>query len=175
MPTDPEHGGWPDEYFLDGPAPGGEELLRRTVATVHRKSARAARARRHMLIGVLVVVAGLLTGLGMAIGRWTLGESLRPIVVASDVSTGASLAVTMGGTEGGSYLDVTVTGLPVGTNCWLTVTSRDGHTLAGGSFQIEPDAQRAPVDFTIWLPPAEVAEIAVTASTGAQLIGAVKE
>lgn len=174
MPTDAERGGWPDEYFLDGPAPGGEDLLRRTIATVHRKSARAARARRHMLIGALVVVAGLLCGLGMAIGRWTLGEPLRPIVVASNVSTGARLAVTMGSAEGGSYLDVTVTGLPTGTSCWLTVTSKNGNTLAGGSFQTEPDSQRDPVDVTIWLPPAEVAEIAVTASTGARLVGAVK-
>lgn len=174
MPTDAERGGWPDEYFLDGPAPGGEDLLRRTLAAVHRKSARAARVRRHMMIGVIVVVAGLLTGLGMAIGRWTVGEPLRPIVVASDVSTGARLAVQLGRAAGGSYLDVTVTGLPVGTNCWLSVVSTHGTKLAGGSFQIEPDAQRDPVDFTIWLPPTEVAEIAVTASTGAELIGAVQ-
>jgi hypothetical protein len=166
MPTDAEGGNWPDEYFLDGPVPGGDDLLDRALSRVRRKSTRSARLRGVLMLAALLLATGMLTSAGMAIGRWSAQPLPR---VATDVSAGATLRVTMIPADGGSYLNVRVDGLPAGTYCWLAVTATDGSRLADGSWQVGPQSTQPPVDISIWLPPADVSAVDVTASTGAEL------
>ena len=167
MPTDAEGGNWPDEYFLDGPAPGGDELLNRALTRVRRTSTRSARLRGVLMLAALLLATGMLTSAGMAIGRWS-SESRLP-QVATDVSAGATLRVTMVPADGGSYLNVRVDGLPPGTDCRLTVTGKDGSRLADGSWQVGRQNRQPPIDISIWLPPADVSSVDVIAGTGAEL------
>ncbi len=167
MPTDAEGGNWPDEYFLDGPAPGGDELLKRALTRVRRTSTRSARLRGVLMLAALLLATGMLTSAGMAIGRWS--SEAAPPRVAVDVSAGATLRVTMVAAEGGAYLNVRVNGLPPGTDCRLAVIGKDGSRLADGSWQVGPQSRQPPVDISIWLPPADVSAVDVTASTGAEL------
>lgn len=170
MPTDADD--WPDEYYLEGPVNGGDDLLRRTLATVRRQSMRSARWRVVLVaVGVLLACA-MLTGAGMAIGRLTdrAPATERPIV-ATDARTGATMRVTTRTTEGGTYLDVTTTGLPVGTTCRLTVIGTDGTHADGGGWKVAEDATEIPVDMMVWLPRSQVAQLDVTTSVGAVLVG----
>ena len=165
---------WPEEFSLDGPAPDCAELLRRTVDSVHRQSARSARLRAALVV-IGVVLAGLLvTSVGMAIGRASHAATARQTdVVATDPTTGARMAVTLVATQGGTYVTVTMTNLPVGTACHLTLIGRRGGHLDGGSWQIGPDTAHLPVGTTTLLRPTSVAEVQVTTSTGADLVGRV--
>jgi hypothetical protein len=175
MPTDarsrPGPGDLPEEFFLDGPVPGGNELLLRTVANVHRQATRSARLRMVLLVAVIVLSGAVLTSAGMVLGRWTdddavpLGDS--PIV-ATDA--GARMLAAMAPGDGGSYLTVVVTGVPVGTTCRLTVIGKDGTKMDGGSWAIGP-AHR-PIQTTTWIPPDQVAQLDVVTSTGLDLVGA---
>jgi hypothetical protein len=170
MPTDSDD--WPDEFYLEGPVTGGDELLRRTLAHVRRQSTRSNRWRVVLLAAGVLLAGAMLTGAGMAIGRFTDRPPTpeRPIV-ATDVRTGAGMRVTTRSTEGGTYLDVTTTGLPVGTTCRLTVVGTDGSRFDGGGWRVPPDAAEIPVDMMVWLPRSQVAELDVTTSVGSVLIG----
>jgi hypothetical protein len=170
MPTDADD--WPHEFYLEGPVNGGDELLRRTLANVRRQSTRSARWRV-VLVAAGVVLAGLmLTGAGMAIGHLTdrVPPPERPIT-ATDARTGARMRVMTRSTEGGTYLDVTTTGLPVGTTCRLTVIGTDGSRSDGGGWKVGSDAAENPVDMMVWLPLSQVAQLDVTTSAGAVLVG----
>lgn len=176
MPTDAQGRGgageWPEEYYLDGPVPGGDDLLLRTVAKVRRQSTRSARLRATLVVAGLVVLGLLLTSVGMAIGRASHATTApRTHVTATDPATGARMDVTLVGTEGGTYVSVVLSHLPVGTACHLTLIGRRGGHVDGGSWQIGVDAR--PVGTTTLLRPTSVAEVDVTTSTGAHLAAAV--
>ncbi|HEX3589416.1 MAG TPA: hypothetical protein VHV74_07275 [Pseudonocardiaceae bacterium] len=178
MPTDAHGrdgaGDWPEEFFLEGPVPGGDDLLRRTVETVHRRSARSARLRAAMVVIGVVLVGLLLTSIGMAIGRASHAATApRTEVVATDPATGARMEVTLAATVGGTSVTVTMTNLPIGTACHLTLIGKRGGHLDGGSWQVGPDAAQRPVGTTTLLRPSSVAEVQVTTSTGATLVGKV--
>jgi hypothetical protein len=170
MPTDSDD--WPDEYYLEGPVTGGDELLRRTLANVRRQSTRSARWRVVLVAAGVLLAGAMLTGAGMAIGRLTQ-QSPAPTgqIVATDAHAGAAMRITTRTTEGGTYLVVTTTGLPVGTACRLTVTSRTGAHMDGGGWKVAPDAAQDPVDMMVWLPRSQVAQLTVTTSVGAILVG----
>lgn len=171
MSTDPPEA--PEEFFLDGPMPDGEDLLRRTVAAVHRHAARSARLRVALLALGVVVAGALVMGSGMALGRWTdqpTGGG-NP-VVATDSARGATLSATLARTDGGSRLSVTVTGLPVGTTCRLSVVDTTGDAWPDGSWRIGP-GHRA-VTTTAWPAPREIAAVRVTTSAGVTLTASVR-
>lgn len=173
MPTDSDD--LPHEFYLEGPVTGDDELLRRTLATVRRQSARSARWRVALVAAGVLLAGMMLTGTGMAIGRLTdraVPPPERPIT-AVDQRTGARMRITTRSTEGGTYLDITTAGLPVGTTCRLTVVGRDGSRQTGGSWRVAPDAADDPVDVMVWLPRSQVARLEVTTSVGAVLIGRV--
>jgi hypothetical protein len=158
---------WPSEFFLEGPAPGGEELLRRTVDTVRRQSARSARTRGWVLSATVVIACALLTGAGMAAGHWMTSVPVLVAehpVVATDTLAGARMTATVWPADGGSLLDVTVTGLPVGTPCQLTVIGRNGVRVSGGSWRIGPT--HPTISSSAWFPPDQVAAIDVTTGEG---------
>jgi hypothetical protein len=169
MPTDAPN--WPDEFFLDGPVAGGEELLRRTVANVHRRSARAANVRLAMLVVAMVLAGAVLAMAGMTVGTW-LGRMPPPLdrLVASDPATGTRLNVTITAVDGGSALVVVLTGPPAGTACWLMVVGTDGTVMLAGGWRIGRTPARHPVDLTAWLVPDQVARVEVFTGTGTELV-----
>lgn len=159
----------PDEFFLEGPVPGGEDLLRRTVAKVHQQSARTARLRNAALAGAVVLAGGMVMGAGMAIGHWMTPGVVAEHVVAMNSATGAELNAELVPVDGGTHLDLMVTGLPLGTACRLTVVSKQGVTQPGGSWRIGADDGRRAVTTSAWVPPDDIGTITVTTSTGMRL------
>jgi hypothetical protein len=154
----------PAEFYLDGPVPDGEELLRRTVAAVHKRSARSARLRVSLFVVAALVACAALAGTGLAVGRLIGGPHVsiaESYYSATDPGTGAKLAATVTPGEGGSHLTVTVTGLPQGTPCQLTVIGTNGTRVPGGGWRIPQD--RKPVTANVWMAPDQMAEIEVAA------------
>jgi hypothetical protein len=160
----------PEEFFLEGPVPDGEELFLRTMARVHRHAARSARWRATLLVVAVLLAGTVMTGTGMALGRWmfpTTPVGERP-VSATDPATGAHLAATLASVDGGTHIDISVTGLPMGTECRLSVTG-DGIVLPDGGWQIGPDGGRTPVTESAWMPPEDIRGLTVATSTGVHL------
>jgi hypothetical protein len=161
---------WPEEFYLEGPVPGGEELLQRTVAKVHRHSQRSAHARGALLVTAAVLIGVVLTGAGMAIGHSMRPSAVpEPPIVAVDPRHGARLEAIMSAAGSSTNLRLKVSGLPVGTDCRLTVRDKDGTTFRNGGWR----AGTMPVDETVWLPPDRIAGIEVRTGTGADLVAAI--
>lgn len=158
----------PEEYFLDGPVQGGDDLLHRTIARVHRHAARSARLRLALLAVTVVVAGALVMGSGMMLGQWMKPPGPVGIaVVATDPSTGARLGGALTSADGGSRIDVTVTGVPVGTVCRLTLIDTAGKSMPDGSWRVAAD--RGAVSITAWWPPAAIRSVLVTTSSGSRL------
>ncbi len=161
---------WPPEAFLDGPVPGGEDLLRRTVAKVHRQSARSARLRVTVFAVAVLTACVALFGAGVAMGTLSHTVPAQRTVAATDARTGARLVVTMTVTDDGTDMEVTVTGLPVGTACHLTVIGKDGTRMSDSSgWRIPPDAADHPIRTNVWMTESNMAELEITTSTGTNL------
>jgi hypothetical protein len=175
MPTDalspPVLDELPEEFFLEGPVPDGGDLLLRTVARVHRHAARAARLRLALLVVAVVLAGAVVTGAGMVLGR-SMYPSTPPVaerfVSATDPATHARLTAMLTSADGGTHIDISVTGLPAGTGCRLTVLG-DGITLPDGSWMIGPDGGRKPVAESAWMPPTDITGLMVTTSNGLHL------
>lgn len=165
--------GWPEEFYLEGPVPDGEELLRRTVARVHKHSARSVRIRLALTATGVLVASAALTGTGIVVGRFLEGPAVvaETVITGSDPRSGARLAVAMTPTDDGTRMDVTVTGLPVGTACQLTYVGTDGSRLShNGSWRIPPDAAHRPAHEHVWMTESQLAAVEVTTSTGTELV-----
>jgi hypothetical protein len=112
----------------------------------------------------------VLTGAGMAIGY-----SMRPVpvaepaIVAVDPRHGVRLEATMSASGSSTTLRLKVSGLPVGTECRLTVLDKDGTRFGNGSWR----TGSMPVDETVWLPPDRIAGIEVTTGTGTELVASI--
>lgn len=171
VPTQFSAADTPEELFLEGPVPDGEELLLRTVAEVRRRSARSARTRVALLTTAVLVACAALTGAGAILGRMLGGpaSTAETSVTATDPRTGAHLAVALASADDGTTMDVTVTGLPVGTACQLTYVGKDGTRLTdGGGWRVPADGR--PIRTHVWIPESDLAEIDVTTSVGAELV-----
>jgi hypothetical protein len=168
---------WPPELYLDGPVPDGEELLQRTVAKVHRHSARSARIRIALFATAVVMAAAAFVGTGVVVGRLMPGPQLAErVVTATDPLSGAHLTVTMTSADDGTRMTVTVTGLPVGTVCHLTFIAKDGTRMPdNGSWRIPPDAADRPIQDHVWMAESDLAAIEVTTSTNARVVADVAD
>lgn len=169
----PMSGELPEEFYLDGPVPGGEELFRRTVARVHRHAARSARLRTASLVATVVVAGALVMGAGMELGHWMSRPGDERVLVATDADGGATLTADLVPVDGGSHVELKVTGLPAGTECHLTLYDKQGAAVADGSWGIGPDGGSKPVDMNAWPPPDDISSVMVTTSTGLRLSGPV--
>jgi hypothetical protein len=159
----------PEEYFLDGPVPDGDELLLRTVARVHRMAHRSARLRFAMFATGIVAACAGIVGVGFAVGHhMTTDVIVGGPIQATDRRTGAHMSATMTGTDW-THLTVSMSGLPPGTACRLTVVGRDGSRQDSGGWRTAEAP--APVSLSAEMPPAQVAQIDVSTSNGADLVG----
>lgn len=159
----------PEEYFLDGPIPDGDELLLRTVARVHREARGTARLRCTLFAAGALVACAAVVGVGVTMGHHMAADVVvMGRIQATDRRTGAHMSVTVTGTTW-TRLVVSMTGLPKGTACRLSVVGRDGSRVDGGGWRVGGVA--APVTLSAGVPPTRIAEIDVDTSSGERLVG----
>ena len=159
---------WPPEAFLDGPVPDGEELLLRTVATVRRRSARSARVRVALWSAAVVCCCLLLVGAGVMVGRMLQSPGFLAV---TDPRSGARLVAVLSPSDSGTGLSVTVSGLPVGTACQLTVVGVDGSRITDGSgWRVPVDAASRPVSTHVWMSSSSISTLSVTTSARVVLV-----
>ncbi|WP_250035698.1 zf-HC2 domain-containing protein [Paractinoplanes maris] len=162
----------PPEAFLEGPPPGGDLLLRKTLLQVRAES-RGHDRRRRTIWALAAVAATLLavTG-GLYVGR-SAGppEPVAPAVAAgpraitaTDATTGTSMDVTITPAAGWVRLRATVAGVPAGSQCRLFVVARDGSREFAGSWLVGTGATI--VDGSALVAPADVTAVQVETYAG---------
>ncbi|MCM4080723.1 anti-sigma factor [Paractinoplanes hotanensis] len=164
----------PPEAFLEGPPPGSDLLLARTLSQVRQEGRGQDRRRRALwalgaVAAALVAVAG-----GLFIGRAGAGspDSVEPppvvaaprTITATDQVTGTSLNVTITPAVGWVRLRATVAGVPAGSQCRLFVVARDGSREFAGSWLV--GASGTTVDGSALVAPAEVTAVQVETYAG---------
>lgn len=173
----------PPEAFLDGPPPGGELLLRRTLEQV-----RGERRRRDVRRGVRWAVAAaaviaVALGGGAIIGRATTGtvtpaaQATAPVPgtrtgAATDARTGATMSVAVRPAVGWVRVRAVVSGVAAGEQCRLVVVARDGSRWPAGSWLVSPEdaANGTTVDGSALIAPAEVASVQAETYAGLVLV-----
>ncbi|MEU9036056.1 zf-HC2 domain-containing protein [Streptomyces sp. NPDC048352] len=179
----------PEEAFLDGPPPGGDLLLQRTLRQVRGERASAARWRAG--------VVGLAAAASLAAVFWagarvgadpgsagalpppappTVSAAPSPPVAgtrvasAADVGTGARMTVQLTPAAGWVRLRAAVTGVPAGERCRLVVVSRDGTRSTAGGWVVgtaeHGEGKAAALDGSAAVDPSDVREVLVVNETG---------
>lgn len=120
-----------------------DPLLRRVVESVRRESARSARRRVAALASAATLLLLAAVGAGMAVGHSLGGHPGSPGPPASsqtwsaaDARSGATLTARLMADEGGTALGLSVSGLPHGTACRVTVLGRDGSRTDDGGWRV---------------------------------------
>lgn len=186
----------PPEAFLEGPPPGGELLLRRTLDQVREEHRHRTRRRYALLTAAAAgcVVAAL--GAGLVVGRVTGPEtaaappapnaasplpssplpSSLPAATrtgsVTDARTGASMTVAVRPAAGWVRVRATVSGVAAGEQCRLYVVARDGSRWQAGSWLSGGPAAAAgvTVDGSALIAPAEVASVQAETYAGLVLV-----
>jgi hypothetical protein len=145
--------GTPPELFLDGPPPGGELVLQRTLRQVRSENGASRGRRRRALIVVAAVVVLVGVGAaGVALGRVTARETITavpatPPVTGSrlltgfDPSTGARMTVTVTPAAGWVRIKASVVGITAGERCTLVVVDRNRDRYIAASWLASPAAE----------------------------------
>ncbi|MEV4408225.1 zf-HC2 domain-containing protein [Actinoplanes sp. NPDC049598] len=177
----------PPEAFLDGPPPGGELLLQRTLAQVRDEGNRRERNRR--LVWTLAAALAAIAALGG--GAWA-GRSTAPAAVAAAASpqpppasaappvsgaatnaaTGVSMNVTVKPAAGWVRLSASVAGIPAGEQCRLYVVGSGGDRQLAGSWLVSEAAATGgtTVDGSALVAPADLVSVEVETYAGRPLV-----
>jgi hypothetical protein len=167
----------PPELFLDGPPPGGELVLQRTLRQVRAEhegsGARRGRRRRALIAAALAALVGV-GAAGVALGRVTTRETITalpttPPVTGSrlltgfDPSTGARMAVTVTPAAGWVRIKATVVGIPAGERCTLIVVDRNRDRYIAASWLASPAAEEngITIEGAAIVAPGDLAAVAV--------------
>ncbi|RSS82278.1 anti-sigma factor [Streptomyces sp. WAC06614] len=180
----------PEEAFWEGPPPGGDLLLQRTLRQVRTEQATVRRRRW--------AVAGLAAAASLAAVFWAgtqaadgpgRAEALPPapstapatpapsppppgtrVASATDQATGVRMTVQMTPATKWVRVHAAVTGVPAGERCRIVVVGRDGsRTTAGGwvvGAQDNGEAKGASLDGSAAVDPANVKAIVVENEAG---------
>jgi hypothetical protein len=180
--------GVPPEAFIDGPPPGGELLLQRTLRRVRAERTGPGVRRRIAVAAGIVVLAGALVGGGAVVGRMTAPQAValdpprqdqstaQPpagtrTLTAADPSTGANMTVAVMPSAGWVRLRANVAGVAAGTRCRIWVVSTDGHREAAGSWLAAPNGKTGiTVDGLALIAPEQVSAIEVNTTDGKRLL-----
>jgi anti-sigma factor RsiW len=166
----------PPEAFLDGPPPGGDLLLRRTLDQVRGESRRRDRRRRTVWAAAAVVAAVVALGAGIVVGRTVIPASASPVagtrsVTATDPVTGASLSVEVQPAAGWVRVHAAVGGVQAGEKCRLYVVAHDGLREQAGSWVVGESAGAGTiVDGAALIAPADVDSVQVETYAGLVLV-----
>ena len=141
----------PPEAFLEGPPAGGELLLHSTLGQVRDERRGHDRRRRTVVVAAAVLVVAAAIAGGTLLGRTTapdrpplaaLPTAAAPstpaarLAAATNVTTGASLAVEVRPAAGWVRVRATVGGVAPGEECRLYVLSRTGGRQLAGSWLV---------------------------------------
>jgi hypothetical protein len=175
--------GMPPEWFLDGPPPGGELVLQRTLRQVRAENgASRGRRRRALIAAALAALVGV-GAAGVALGRVTVRETItaRPttppvtgsrLLTGFDPSTGARMTVTLTPAAGWVRIKATVVGIPAGERCTLVVIDRNRDRYIAASWLASPAAEKngITIEGAAIVAPGDLAAVAVQNSERRELV-----
>lgn len=168
--------GMPPELFLDGPPPGGELVLQRTLRQVRTERERSGVRRRQRRLALIAAALAVLVGVGaagVALGRVTTSETItaRPtlpvtgtrLLTGFDPFTGARMTVTVTPAAGWVRIKATLVGIPSGERCTLVVIDRNRDRYIAASWLASPAAETngITIDGAAVVAPADLAAVAV--------------
>jgi RNA polymerase sigma-70 factor (ECF subfamily) len=164
----------PPELFLDGPPPGSDLVLRRTLRQVRAESGARRRRRSLALIAAGLAVLVGVGAAGVVLGRITTSETIAavpttPPVAGSrlltgfDPSTGVRMMVTVTSAAGWVRVKATVVGIPAGERCTLVVIDRSRDRYIAASWLASPAAEKngITIDGAAIVAPGDLASVAV--------------
>jgi hypothetical protein len=173
----------PPEAFIDGPPPGGDLLLQRTLRKVREQEpplqpARPSPVRRLAAVAAAVaVVGGVLAG-GVIIGRGTVDEPSVALpgpgqeFVATDPGTGAKMDVKVEPLAGWVKVHAKVEGIKKGEPCLLMVTPKSGAPMMAGSWLVSPkgESEGTVLDGSALIDPKNVKSVDVVTTDGRSIV-----
>jgi predicted anti-sigma-YlaC factor YlaD len=178
----------PPEAFIEGPPPGGELLLQRTLRRMRAERTGPGVGRRIAVAAGVVALAGALVGGGAVVGRMTAPQpaaqqapppdltTTQPpagtrTLAAADPATGARMTVAVMPAAGWVRVHADVVGIPAGTKCRIWVVSDDGRREAAGSWLASANGKAGtPVDALALIDPEHVAAVEVNTTDGKKLL-----
>jgi hypothetical protein len=139
----------PPEAFIDGPPPGGDLLLQRTLRQVRASEGLAPIAAKPPLgrrlasvAAALVIAGGALTG-GILIGQSGTPDVPGAPFEATDQTTGAEMNVKVEPLAGWVKVRANVSGIKQGEQCQLIVTAKDNSQKSAGSWLVTEKGEDA--------------------------------
>ncbi len=172
----------PPELFLDGPPPGSELVLQRTLRQI-RKESGARRGRRLALVAAAVAALIGVGAAGAALGRSTVSKTITAapttpaetgsrILTGFDPSSRARMTVTVTPAAGWVRVKATAVGIPAGERCMLVVIDRSRDRYIAGSWLVSPVGEETgtTVDGAAIVAPENVAAVAVQNFEGREFV-----
>ncbi len=178
----------PPEAMLDGPPEGGDLLLQRTLRQVRAERGGVARRRQFALGAAAAVVAALVLGAGVFVGKvtspdGTTAQSTPPPTVAPDPSgtklatatdpvTGASMTVKIVPAAGWVRTNLAINGIPEGEKCRIFVVAKDGTRQEAGSWLVSKKgaAEGTNLDGSALVAPNDVKSVVVENTAGKKFV-----
>jgi putative zinc finger protein len=175
----------PPEAMLDGPPEGGDLLLQRTLRQVRAERGGVARRRQFALGAAAAVVAALVLGAGVFVGKATSPDvtALPTPTVAPDPAgtklatftdpvTKASMTVKVIPAAGWVRTNIAVNGIPEGEKCRIFVVAKDGSRQEAGSWVVSKKgaAEGANLDGAALVAPGDVKSVLVENFAGKKFV-----
>lgn len=176
----------PPEAMLDGPPEGGDLLLQRTLRQVRGERGGVARRRQFALGAAAAVVAALVLGAGVFVGKATSPEVTAlptPTTVAPDPTgtklatftdpvTKASMTVKVVPAAGWVRTNMSIAGIPEGEKCRIFVVAKDGSRQEAGSWVVSKKgaAEGTNLDGSALVAPADVKSVVVENFAGKKFV-----
>jgi hypothetical protein len=176
----------PPEAMLDGPPEGGDLLLQRTLRQVRSERGGVARRRQFALGAAAAVVAALVLGAGVFVGKATSPDanvaSPTPTVAPdpsgtklatfTDPVTKASMTVKVVPAAGWVRTNMAISGIPEGEKCRIFVVAKDGSRQEAGSWVVSKKgaAEGTNLDGSALVAPADVKSVVVENFAGKKFV-----
>ena len=176
----------PPEAMLDGPPEGGDLLLQRTLRQVRSERGGVARRRQFALGAAAAVVAALVLGAGVFVGKATSPNeqvALPTPTVAPDPTgtklatftdpvTKASMTVKVVPAAGWVRTNMAISGIPEGEKCRIFVVAKDGSRQEAGSWVVSKKgaAEGTNLDGSALVAPADVKSVVVENFAGKKFV-----
>jgi len=176
----------PPEAMLDGPPEGGDLLLQRTLRQVRSERGGVARRRQFTLGAAAAVVAALVLGAGVFVGKATspeVNQALPTPTVAPDPAgtklatftdpvTKASMTVKVVPAAGWVRTNMAINGIPEGEKCRIFVVSKDGSRQEAGSWVVSKKgaAEGTNLDGSALVDPKDVQSVVVENFAGKKFV-----
>lgn len=176
----------PPEAMLEGPPEGGDLLLQRTLRQVRSERGGVARRRQFALGAAAAVVAALVLGAGVFVGKVTSPDggvaqqtqTTAPdpagtkLATFTDPVTKASMTVKVVPAAGWVRTNMSINGIPEGEKCRIFVVAKDGSRQEAGSWVVSKKgaAEGTNLDGSALVAPADVKSVVVENYAGKKFV-----